>query len=114
LERLGLAGHLPPAARMVLRRIARTPIKSALSSLGVALSLGILLASYGLMGAIDVAMDLAFRQEQRQDVAVAFVEPQDEGILHEVRRLPGVLWAEPVRSVPVRLRAGHLREDLAL
>ena len=114
LERLGIGRHLAPATRMVTRRLGRTPLKSALSALGVALSLGILLASNGLMGAIDVAMDLAFRQEQRQDVAVTFIEPQDEGILHEVRRLPGVLRAEPVRSVPVRLRAGHLREDLAL
>jgi putative ABC transport system permease protein len=34
--------------------------------------------------------------------------------MHEIRRLPGVLAAEPYRSVPVRMRFGHRSRRLAL
>lgn len=113
-ERLGLGGVLPPAARMVMRRLERTPVKSALSVVGISFSLGILVASSGLLGSIDRLVDVAFRQEQRQDATVVLVEAQDEGILHEIDRLPGVLQAEPMRTVAVRLRNGWRQHNLAL
>lgn len=114
LESLGLWHHLSPAARMVVRRIERAPLKPALSALGIALALAILIAVSGLMGAVDHMVDVAFRQEQRQDASLVFIEPQDESILLEVRRLPGVVEAEASRSVPARLRVANRTETLAL
>jgi putative ABC transport system permease protein len=38
---------------------------------------------------------------------VSFVEPASGRALFDIRRLPGVLYAEPMRAVPVRLRAGQ-------
>lgn len=114
LEGLGLWRHLSPPARMVVRRIERAPLKPALSSLGIALALAILIAVSGLLGAIDHLVDMAFRAEQRQDATITFIEPQGEGILFEIQRLPGVLAAEGFRTVPVRLHAGTKMENLAL
>lgn len=114
LERIGLGSHLPPAARMVVRRLERHPLKSVLSALGVALALGILIASEGMLGSIDRIVDVVFRQEQRQDVTVAFVEPRAERALLELSRLPGVLEAEPIRTVAARLRVAHRHENVAL
>jgi putative ABC transport system permease protein len=56
------------------------------------------------LDALDVLTDLQFNVIQRQDVTVSFVEPASGRALHEVRRLPGVLHAEPMRAVPARLR----------
>jgi putative ABC transport system permease protein len=56
------------------------------------------------LDSIDVLMDLQFNVLQRQDATVTFVEPVSPGALHEVRRLPGVIYAEPMRAVPARLR----------
>jgi putative ABC transport system permease protein len=38
------------------------------------------------------------------DVAATFVEPTSSAARHEVERMPGVLYSEPFRAVPVRLR----------
>src|SRR5690606_33952895 len=65
LERIGVGRLLPPAARMVARRLQSNPFKSILSSVGIALSLGILIAVSGLMGALETVIDVVFRQEQR-------------------------------------------------
>ncbi|MEO1088560.1 MAG: ABC transporter permease, partial [Acidobacteriota bacterium] len=51
---------------------------------------------------------------QRNDVTVTCVEPRSAEALHEVTRLPGVIYAEPSRSVPVRLRAGHRSRQTAV
>src|SRR5690606_35702966 len=97
-----------------VRRIERAPLKPALSSLGIGLALAIMIAVGGLLGAIDRMVDRAFRVEQRQDATLVFIEPQEPSVLFEVRRLPGVLAAEPSRSVSVRLRHGTREESLAL
>lgn len=114
LEGLGLWHHLAAPARMIVRRIERAPLKPALSSLGIGLALAIMIAVGGLLGAIDRMVDRAFRVEQRQDATLVFIEPQEPSVLFEVRRLPGVLAAEPSRSVSVRLRHGTREESLAL
>jgi putative ABC transport system permease protein len=56
--------------------------------------------------AFDEMIAVAFGIAQRQDMTVSFVEPVSAGALHEIERLPGVLDAEPMRSVPARLRHG--------
>lgn len=114
LETLGLWRHLSPPARMIVRRIERAPLKPALSSLGIALALSILVAVGGLLGSIEEMVDIAFRLEQRQDATLAFIEPREESILVEVQRLPGVLAAEASRTVPVRIRAGPRVETIGL
>jgi putative ABC transport system permease protein len=55
---------------------------------------------------MDEMIDTQFNLAQRYDVYVGFVEPRSARALYEVARLPGVLAAEPSRSVPVRLRHG--------
>jgi putative ABC transport system permease protein len=49
-----------------------------------------------------------FYTQQRQDVMVSFVEPASLDAFYELTRLPGVLKAEPMRGVAVRLRNGNI------
>jgi putative ABC transport system permease protein len=50
----------------------------------------------------------------REDLSVTFIEPRPERAIRELRHVPGVLYAEGARMVPVRFRAGHRFRDSAL
>ena len=45
---------------------------------------------------------------------MTFVEPRSPRAMSAVAHLPGVMDVEPIRSVPVRLRAGHRSRTLAI
>ena len=107
LERSGLAARLSSSVRMVLRGIARRPVKSLLSVLGIACAVGILvLGRYGL-DAMAYVLRVQFEVVQRDDVTVLFVEPETARARHALARLPGVLATEGFRAVPARLRFEH-------
>jgi len=50
----------------------------------------------------------------RQDATLTFVEPRSLRAISDVEHLPGVMDLEPMRAVPVRLRAGHRTRTLAI
>jgi putative ABC transport system permease protein len=114
LERAGLRRLLSPPARMVLRNVGRHPIRALTSIVGVAMAVALLILGTFFLDAIDVVMDVQFNAVQRQDLTVTFVEPVSGRALHEIARLPGVEAAEPLRSVPARLRAGHRSRQVAI
>ena len=92
---------------VVLRQIERKPVRSALSILGVALSIAVMILGSFSKDIVDHIADVQFDRSQRYDFHVSFVEPASARALHEIKSLPGVLRAEPFRSIPVRLHAGH-------
>jgi putative ABC transport system permease protein len=57
--------------------------------------------------ALDYIIDVHFRTVQREDVTLFFNEPRTSGVRFDLAHLPGVLRAEPFRTVPARLRFGH-------
>ena len=107
LERIGLEAFLSPPVRMILRNIGRHPVRAATSVAGIAAAVAMLVLGTFFLDSIDVLMDLQFNVLQRQDATVSFVEPASGRALHEMERLPGVLAAEPMRAVPVRLRSAQ-------
>jgi putative ABC transport system permease protein len=106
-ERLGLRRILSQPARMIARNVARRPVKSALSSLGIGFACAILMLGNVQEDAVGFMVDTQFRLAQREDMTVSFVEPASGRALAELRSVPGVRHGEPYRSVPVRLRFGH-------
>lgn len=114
VERLGLGRFMSPSTRMILRHLERQPIKSALSSIGIATSVAVLILGSFSIDALDYIIDVQFDFAQRYDVDVAFYEPRPLRALFEVEHMPGVMKAEPYRAVPVRLRFGHRDRRLAI
>ena len=92
---------------MILRHLERQPFKSALSCVGIALAAAVLVLGNFSGDAVNYLMEYQFHLSQRQDVMVTFVEPTSGHVMHEIGNLPGVMAAEPMRSLPVRLRHGH-------
>lgn len=113
-ERIGLDRWLSPPARMILRRIERTPIKSLLTIFGIALASAVLILGNFMVDAIEYAIEAQFEVSQREDVSVAFVEPTSASVMHDMRHLPGVEACEAFRAVAVRLRFGNRSRRLAI
>jgi putative ABC transport system permease protein len=57
-----------------------------------------------MFDAMEVIIDVGFRQEAREDLAVSFVGERSRAALDELARIPGVLRVEGERMVPVRVR----------
>ena len=114
VERLGVARHLPQAARMVLRTLERQPVRALLSMLGIAAAGAVLVIGLSFIDVMDVLIDEQFVRVMRQDVTVTFVGPRSADAVHAAARLPGVIAVEPQRIVPVRLRVGARHRTLAI
>src|SRR5690606_34078162 len=114
VERLRLTRLLPPSGRIVLRELERSPGRAVMSVIGIALAGALIVVSSFLFGGVRRAMNIQFGLQQRADVTLALTDPRAIAARTELEHLPGVLYAEPVRSVPVRLRHGRGSDDIAL
>lgn len=114
LARMGLERLLSGPSRMILRHITRWPIRAALTTTGIAMSVAILVSSLFWIDAIEYMIEIFFFQSQRQNATLSFVEARPRRILGEIGNMPGVLAAEPYRSVPARLRFGPRQRRLAI
>jgi putative ABC transport system permease protein len=99
---------------MALRRLARWPVRSGLTTLGLAFSAALLVASLFSLDSLETMIDLTFNQADRQNATLGFVEPRGPEALSGVRHLPGVLLAEPFRAAPVRLRNDRVSRRAAI
>jgi putative ABC transport system permease protein len=114
LERLGLFGLLGPAARMIVREIERRPVRTLLSAVGISFAVAIVVVGQFWNDATDFLIHVQFHRAMREDLSVTFIEPQPERSVRELAHVPGVLYAEGARMVPVRFRSGHRFRDAVL
>lgn len=114
VDRAWLLRHLSPTARLTVRGLVRRPARAALATLGMALSVAVVMVGRYMFDAIAVMRDVHFTEIQREDVAVAFAKPSGREALHELAHLPGVSRVEPLWSVPVTLRHGMHERRVAI
>lgn len=108
LERLGLRG-VGPSLRMTLRNMERRPARAALATAGVAAAVAIVIMGNFFRDAIDVVVDNQFTLGLRGDITMWTIDPVDDRVRHELRRLPGVRHVESLRFVTVSV--GHLQRQ---
>ena len=114
LERLRLDRAVPLTARMVVRNLERRPLRALLSIAAMALAIAIVIVGIFTVDAVHYLTDVQFNAAQRQDAAVAFADPRSRAALHEAARLPGVIRAEPVRTIAVKLSHGPRARRVAI
>lgn len=115
VERLGLHRVLSPATRIILRNLARRPIKALLTSVGISLSVALLVTGFYLYNdAIARVIEVEFQAVMRQDMTVTLNEPGAARTRHDLAHLPGVLRVEAFRAVPARLRHGSRQRRVGL
>lgn len=110
--------HLPkmisPMMMMTVRNTMHHPLRTALTTLGMALSTGILVVSLFMNDSMEKLIDVKYFRADRQDATVSFVQPRRQEIRFEMMRLPGVLSAEPFRRVPARIGHGSIERRVMI
>ena len=103
----GWFSWLDQPTRIILRQISRWPLRSLFTTVGIALSVGVLVMSLQWVDSIREIIGTYFYDAQKQDVTVALVDSEQQRILNEFGRLPGVMHAEPARIVSAEFYQGH-------
>ena len=114
LELIGLTRFFSPTLRMALRNIERRPWQAIFTSSGLALATGLMVLPGAMADSIDYLLTFQWNSQQRQDVAVFLAEPGSGSGFHDLEHLPGVIRAEPIRSVQARLKFGHRERKLSV
>ena len=114
LERMGLGKYVPPIVLMIVRQLERRPIKTAFSTVAVALAVAVLVIGNFFQDSIDTMMDCLFFGVQRYDMSIAMIEPVSQRAVSELASLPGVLRCEPTRAVSARMRVGPLSRRVGI
>jgi putative ABC transport system permease protein len=113
-ERLGLTRFSSPTFRMAVRNIERRPWQAVFTASGLALATGLMVLPGAMADSIDYLLTFQWNSQQRQDVAVFLTEPGSGRGFHDLEHLPGVIRAEPIRSVQARLKFGHRERKLSV
>lgn len=114
LSRSGLLRSMPQSILMIGRHIIRFPIRSVLTTFGIASAVALLIVSFFALDSIDFIIDVTYFQTNRQDVSLNFNEIKNARARYDVAQLPGVLQAETYRIVPVTLKNGAKEKRVAL
>jgi putative ABC transport system permease protein len=101
-----LAGWLDQPTRIILRQIVRWPIRSALTVLGIALSVAVLIMANQWLDSINHMIKVYYEDAQHQDVTIGLVDASPERVLREFAHLPGAFATEPMRIVGARFGSG--------
>src|SRR5262245_9923070 len=109
-----VARQLGNAGRMVIRNVARHPLRAAASVFGIGFAVAILMIGFVFNGAIERLIVTQFWEAERQDVTISYVEPHSSTAQYALERLPGVMAVEPQRLVAARIRSGYHDRYLAV
>ena len=107
VERLGLQRWLSQPTRMILRHIERRPLKSLMTTLGIAMACGIMMVSGFQEGAINYMVEIQYGMSQREDMIAIYTEPASKRSLYSLQSLQGVEHAEGFRLVPANFKFEH-------
>ncbi|MCI4645949.1 MAG: hypothetical protein MRY64_14300, partial [Hyphomonadaceae bacterium] len=101
-----LRSALDQPSRMIVRRIARQPMRTFAAVIGIGAGMGLSVGMLGVLGGFDRAVHLSYSVIDRSDASVALIEPLDQKTIFELKRKDGVIEVEPYRTVSVVLRNG--------
>jgi len=115
LDRLGLGRFLHAAGQLVVRNVERQGARTTLSALAIGLAVSIVVTMLIMFDGVFYITSDALPATQREDVALHLTDTLSQPrAVAALRALPGVVRAEAMRQVPVRLRAGHRSKEVAL
>nr|CAD6610264.1 ABC transporter permease [Rhizobium sp. TCK] len=107
-------GMLDEPTRIILRRIMRWPLRASLTTLGLAMSVAVLILALQWMDAINVLARTVFERSQHQDATIIFSEIEPRRAEIDFGHLPAVLATEPFRNVAAEISSSHRTERQGL
>ncbi len=112
--KIEIGRHVRQSSVMTMRHLSHWPWRTASGVLGMALSVTVMVGSLWSFGAVDHMIDATFVRAERGDASINFEAAKPLSALHAVKHLPGVLRAEPYRSVAVKIRLKQVERRIAL
>jgi len=103
LERAGLQRRLAEPTRMILRDIARRPLRAGLTVLGIAAAVGTLMITNFTRDSVGWMVGVQYVLSSREDLTVRFTDPTPRRAMYSLTGLDGVQRVEGYRAVPARL-----------
>lgn len=100
--------RLDQPTRMVLRGLARQPLRMIALASGIAGGMALAAGMTTIYVSFEEVMDQSFTVIDRSDATVTFTHPVSATAALSLARLPGVQVVEPSRAVPAILRNGRL------
>lgn len=113
-ERRGLYAGFSQMTMMSLRNMMRWPVRAAFTALGLSLAVSLLVVSLFAFDSVEAMIDVTFFRSERQQATINFVDKRPARAIEAVAQLPGVMRAEPYRSVSARIRKGHVWRRVSL
>ena len=114
IEKVPGLRRLRQTTMMVFREIWRRPLRTVLSSAGIAFALAIIILGRFGKDAHGPILDLQFGRQQREDISVIFKNEVEDRSLGYLAHLPGVDQVDGYRMTPVRFRLGPRWRDSVL
>jgi len=109
-----LFAWLDQPTRIALRQIGRWPMRSLFTTIGVSMSLALLVMGLQWGDMVDEMSEKVFYDAQRQTMTIGLIEPQRMDVLQDFLNLPGVMRAEPQRIVGADFSVGTRRHRGAI
>lgn len=101
-------------AVLVLRQLARRPLRMLLTTLAVAFAVALQIATLFSFDALDEMVDIYYGRAQRQDATITFATPLPLAALADIARWPGVRLIEGRLDLPARLTFRRTARDVVL
>ncbi len=101
-------------ARLPLRNLMRTPRRTITGMLGIACGMMLAMLARGILDSQRMAVDSYLNQSLREDLRVVFLRPQDGSVVARIRSWEGVLWAEGMLELPIKVRKGKVEYETTL
>ncbi len=114
IERSGFGRALTPSLRMAFRNIERRPVRALLTSLALALATGLIIVPTAMRDGINYLANFQWDYAQRHTVSIMLIEAGPPEALANLRNMPGVTWAEPMRNTPVEIQARNHTRRLSI
>jgi putative ABC transport system permease protein len=114
IEQMPGLRRLRQTTMMVFREIWRRPLRTVLSSAGIAFALAIIILGRFGKDAHGPILDLQFGRQQREDISVIFKNEVEDRSLGYLAHLPGVDQVDGYRMTAVRFRLGPRWRDSVL
>jgi len=106
--------NIPQSLVMVTRHLFRWPVRTLSSILGIALGVSVLVGSLWAFGSTEFMIDVTYNRAERANATINFGHERSMSAYFDTFALPGVLTAEPYRSVPVRIYHGPVERRIAI
>ena len=99
---------------MAFRHLLRRPVRAFLTTIGISMSVALLITSLFSYDSIDSMIDTVFFRADRQDATILLTADAAPTALLDISRLPGVLHTEPFRQSPIILTNQNRSKRMAL